>query len=344
MAKKPKTPLVSRALDTESQIIQPYFRAGMRTELQKFGYKEEVRQLLLGEDSDLLDPEQKVEVYGLDLSDSEDRALDAIQKLLDKTNYQGNMPGEERQITAFKWQGYIPRLSTSYSEYYESYGLRPAGDGRYHGAQAQEALTALKSLAKERTVCYKRDKWTGSGKTRRKVSDIIRATAPLITILEGFRDLEAEEAQTVLSGGDLPKKRQTRLLIESSALLVDQIDSFYLLKPSALHAEIQALAPGKRISRTVKLFINWLLTLDRQKLHISRRELAYKLRQETLIEQRRPTLLSKKIHEALEVALELGFLLSYEETSTGLIDLTLNPERCKRINMTRKTRKSQEAV
>lgn len=334
--------LSQRIIGTGAYEIQPYFKAGMRVELQKFGYKEEVRQLLLGEDSDLLDTEQKVEVYGLDLSDPEERALDAIQKLLDKTSYKGNIPGEERQITSFKWQGYIPRLSTTYTEYYEAYGLSPAGDGRYHGAQAQEALLALKSLAKDRTVCYKRDKWIGSGKDRRQSTDIIRATAPLITILEGFRDLDAKEAETVLSGGDLPQKRQTILLIESSALLVDQIDTFYLLKPTALHAEIRALAPGKRISKTVKLFIYWLLTKNKQKQHPSKTSLARILRLDYLIDQRKPTLLDKKIREALEGALKLGFLLDYEETPTGLVELTLNPERCKRIGMAKKSSKGKE--
>lgn len=349
MAKKPKTPLVSRALDAESQAIQPYIRAGKRAELQKFGYKEEARQLLLGEDSDLLDPENKVEVYGLDLTVSEDKALHAVQKLLDKTGYKGNMPGEERQITAFKWQGYIPRLSTNYSEYYEAYGLKPSGDGRYHGAQAKEALLALKSLADARTICYERRKWTGSGKARREVSDIIRTKSPLITILEGFRDLDAEEAKTVLAGGDLPQKRQTRLLIEPSALLVDEIDSFYLLKPSALHAEIQALMPDKRYAPTIPRFISWLLTLDKRSWHISEIHLAEKLRMNYLIDQRKWTLLRQKIQEALDIALKTGYLLEYEvkpvSSKDALIELRLNPKKCIGLNsMKRKTKKSQEAI
>lgn len=344
MALGESKPLSQRIMGTGAYEIQPYFRANMRTELQKFGYKEEARQLLLGEDSDLLDPENKVEVYGLDLSVSEDRALDAIQKLLDKTGYRGNMPGEERQITAFKWQGYIPRLSITYSEFYEAYGLKPAGDGRYHGAQAQEALDSLWSLTETRRIYYKRDKWTGSGKTRRIVSDIINTPEAPIKIWTAYRDLEAEESEVVMSGGDIPGKRVNKLIIEPSVLLLDQIDSFFLLKPSALHEEIKSLFDGKRYAPTIKRFINYLLTLNMQSSHISRKALARKLWLDYLLDQRKPTLLDKKIHEALEVALELGFLLHYEETSTGLIDMTLNPERCKRINMSRKTKKSQEAI
>ncbi len=332
-----------RSIATEEQYTKPFFKANMRTELQKFGYKQEARQLLLGEDSDLEDPEKKMEIYGLDLSVSEDKALHAVQKLLDKTNYKGNIPGEERQITAYKWQGYLPRLSITYSDYYEAYGLKPAGDGKYHGAQAQDALSALRSLSKARKIFYKKDKWTGSGKNRRELSDIIRVTAPLITILEGFKDLEADEAETVLSGGDLPQKRQTRLLIEASPLLVDEIDTFFLMKPSALHDEIQEIYPGKRISRTVSLFIEWLLTKNKKNYQASKATLTRTLRLDSLAKQRKTSLLNKKIQEALEVALELHYLLAYEETSTGLIKLTLNPERCKRIGIAKKTKKTQEA-
>lgn len=339
-------PLSPRIVGTGAYEIQSYFRAGKWAELQKFGYKDETKQLLLGEDSDLLDMEQKVEVFGLALSVSEDKALHAIQKLLDQTGYRGNIPGEERQITAFKWQGYLPRLSTTYSEYYEAYGLSPAGDGRYHGAQAQEALLALKSLTETRRVCYKRDKWIGSGKDRRMDTDIIRATAPLITILEGFRDLDAKEAETILSGGDLPNKRQTRLLIEPSALLVDQIDTFFLLKPTALHAEIQSLMPGKRYAPTIPRFISYLLTIDMPAPHISRSSLARTLRLDYLIDQRKPTALDKRIREALDIALELRYLLEYEikpvSKKEALIELRLNPEKCIGLKSNKKKGKKKE--
>lgn len=333
-----------RGITPEGQYKEPDFRAGMRTELQKFGHeKKKTRQLILGEDSELEDLDKDVEIYGLDLSVSEDKALHAIQKLLAKTDYKGNIAGETRQITAFKWEGYLPGLYITYSEYYQAYGLKPDKDGRYHGAQAQDALSALRSLAEARRIYYKRDTWTGTGKNKRKLHDIIKTTTPLIIIHEAFKGLEAEEAETVLSGGDLPQKRETKLLITVTPLLVDEIDTFFLLKPSALHDEIQALYSGKRVSRTISLFIEWLLTKNKKSYPVSKDTLAVILRLDYLVEQRKPTLLNKKIQEALEVALKLRFLLDYEETSTGLINLTLNPERCSRINKRSKTKKKQEA-
>lgn len=312
--------------------IQPYFRGSMQAELQKFGQTEDqARQLMLGEDADLLEAGQGVETYGLDLSVSEDKALHAIQMLLDNTNYQGNMPGEEIQSSAYKWTGYLPRLSVTYSEYYEAYGLKQAGDGRYRGAQAEEALLALKSLTETRRISYKRQRKTGTGKASRMVYDVVRVTKPLISITEGFKDLDAEEADQVIAGQDLPQKRSTRLVIEVSPLLVDQIDRFYVLKPKALYTEIQDLLPGRRISRAVSLFIEWLTTLDIQEMRISRDNLAIKLRMAYLLKQRKPALLEKKLQEAFQTAKELEYLLDYREEPIGLLLFTLNPEKCKRV-------------
>jgi len=56
----------------------------------------------------------------------------------------------------------------------------------------------------------------------------------------------------------------------------------------------------------------------------------------TLIKNRKQALIDKKISEALEAALRLEYLLSYEIQPTGRIDMKLNPERIKRIDMQKK--------
>lgn len=326
---------------TDSQLIKPYFRAGMHAELQKFGKSDDnVRQLLLGEDTDLQDP-NSLDIYGLDLDVSEDKALHAIQFILDSTDYQGNIPGDQIQSSAFKFDGLLPRLSITYSDYYEAYGLKKIG-GQYQGRQAQEALNALKSLTKTRRIVYQKRRRVGSGKSSRMVYDVVRVTRPLITLVEGFRDLDAEEASQVITG-DLPQKRRAKLVIEVSPILVDQIDTFYLLKPTALHKEIQTLLPGKRISRSVSLFIEWLLTLDKPAYKISKPNLARKLRLDNLIKQRKQTLIDERIQEALQIAKDLEYLLDFREEPIGLLILSLNPERCKRIGMTKRGKNKQEA-
>lgn len=319
-------------------IIQPYIRAGMNLELQKFGSGDRTRQLLLGEDADLKE-EQEIELYGLELSETEDRALHAIQILLDKTNYKGNTEGEITQSSGFKFEGYIPRLSITYSEYFEAYGLERI-NGQYQGRQAQEALRSLKELAKTRRISYSRKRYEGAGKRSKQVIDLVRVTSPLITFLEAYKGLNEEEADQLIAGQDLPLRRQTRLIIEVSPLMVDQIDTFYLMKPTALHAEIKQLHPGKRISRSVSLFIEWLLTLNIQKIRISKDNLAEKLHLDNLIQERKRSLLDKNLQVALDTALELKYLLDYQEELTGILDMSLNPERCKRIKA--KRRKDEE--
>ena len=88
---------------TDIQEAEPYFKAGMEVELQKFG-KPEYGQLLLGEDSDIKSGDISLR---LDLSDTQDRALHAIQKLLADTDYQGNLEGVEYHSADFRWRGYL---------------------------------------------------------------------------------------------------------------------------------------------------------------------------------------------------------------------------------------------
>jgi hypothetical protein len=329
-----------RAIAPTTQAIQPYYRAGLHAELQKFGRSDnKIRELLLGEDIQTEDP-GSVEVYGLNnLSKNEDKALSALQILMSETDYQGNIPGETIASTAYKWEGYIPKLSITYSDYFEAYGLTKK-DGQYYlGKQAQEALDALKSLTQPKIISYQRSVIDKKGK---KKYDIIRVTKPLIGIAEGYKDLEEEEAEKIRAGQDLPEKRHTRLVIEFSPVLVDQIETWYSLKPKTLHSEIQALYPGKHYSKSISDFISWLLTLDKPVFHISRDNLAIKINLGKYLEEKRQTLIDQRLQEALQTALKLNYLLDYKESLLGTLELTLNPEQCKRINRKRRRKKEDK--
>ena len=326
---------------TDTQEAEPYFKAGMELELQKFG-KPEYSQLLLGEDADI---QQGDISYGLELSETQDRALHAIQKLLDDTDYQGNLEGEEIRSIDFKWRGYIPTLSMTYTEYYEAYGLKPAGDGRYHGAQTQQALEALKSLmTTSYQMVYKRKVPKGG----KMIIEAIRVTAPIISSVgEAFQDITEEELEQVTAGQELPDRRNTRIIITPSPIMLDRVhEGWYLLKPAGLHTEIQALYDGKRYPRAISLFIEWLLTLNKKDFKIGRDKLAVILRMDSLIRNRRRAEIDNRIREALDVAKNLEYLLSYEIQSTGRIDMKLNPERIKRIKsrMARSQKAEEETV
>ena len=323
-----------RALETDSQAIQPYYKAGMELERQKFG-NPKISQLLLGEDADI--QQETTLSYGVNLTKPQERALHAIQKLLDKTDYRGNLPGVERTSIDFHWRGYIPTLSFTPTEYFQAYELKPAKDGRYIGRQAQEALEGLKGLMNvSHHVVYDRISY----KNGKKLREAIRVTTPLITAVgEAFQNITEEELEQVRAGKELSGKRNTKIVITPSPLLLDRIKDWYLLKPAKLFSEIQALYPGKKYPNEVHLFIEWLLTLDMRSLNVSRDKLAITLRMDKLIEHRRRSEINRRIDEALKVAQELEYLLSYKVQPTGLIKLELNPERVKRIEMKRRGRK-----
>ena len=344
---KPALTEQPRGMETpEEQKAQPYFKAGMEVERQKFG-KPEYSQLLLGEDADI---QQGTISYGLDLTKPQARALDAIQKLLDATDYQGNMEGEELHSIDFKWQGYIPTLSFTPTEFYQAYGLEPAGDGRYHGSLAQEALEGLKSLmiARYRLV-YDRTVYKGG----KKSIEAIRVTAPIISSVgEAFQDITEEELEQVKAGQELSERRNTKIIITPSPILLDRIhESWYLLKPASFFTEIQELYPGKRYPDEVWLFLNWLLTWNKKEVRINKKNLAVILRMDSLIRNRRKADIDKRIAEALDVAMKLEYLLSYEIQPIGShgeyrIDMKLNPERIKRIKsrMARSQKAEEETV
>jgi hypothetical protein len=317
-----------RGMETpEEQKAQPYFKAGMEVELQKFG-KPKRGQLLLGEDADIRGGAIS---YGLDLTKPQARALHAVQKLLDATGYKGNLRGKDYSSTEFQWRGYIPALSFTPSEFYQAYGLQPAGDGRYHGAQTQQALEALKSLMQPiYKVKYDREAGFKDGKKRIRA---VRWTGSLITSMgQDFQDVTEEELELEDAGQELPDRRNTKIAITPSILLLDGIDTgWYLLKPANFFTEIQALYPGKKYPDEVYLFLNWLLTKNKYSFGVNRDALAEILRMDSLIRNRRRAEIDKRITEALEVAKRLEYLLSYEIQPTGLIDMKLNPERIKRI-------------
>lgn len=316
---------------TSEQAVQPYFRASMHTEQLKHGIEAKGRQLILGEDIDSLETVS----YGLDLSENQDRALHAIQKLLAASNFQGD--GQIALNSAdFKiYDSYLPYLSMSWTDYYQAYGLEPAGDGRYHGAQAKQAREALESLTEMRWMRYK--KRSGKYEDGKPLYDLITVKKPLIQLelIDSYHDITEEDIQKILSGDkltdDKEDRRVTRILLLPSPILVDEIDRYYLLKPSGLHEEIKALYPGRRISRYNSLFIELLLYVDIAVWRIGKETLARKLNMDTLIENRQKSRIDKRIQEALETAKELDFLLDYEEDATGLLTLRLNPERCSRV-------------
>lgn len=324
---------------SQELAIQPgLYKAGMYQELQKFGNRLQARQLLLSEGLQGTELDDQVEITGLDLTVAEDKALHACLRLLDGTGYKGNLPPLEVYSPGYKGHFTLPRLQTSWPEYLEAFGLEPGTKGKAR----IEAIQALEALQKPRRIAYKRVNWTGKGKDRKRLYDVIvPPPSPLIRLFKVYRALEEEQADQIMAGREMPG-RVTSLVIEFSPLLIDRIESFYLLKPAALHQEIESHLGSKRISPAVPLFAQWLLTKNRTPVRIGKKLLAERIRLFSLLEQRKPSLLDKRLQEAIQTAQALGYLLAWEEDAFGVYTLHLNPERCRRIASSQPAEDDQE--
>lgn len=243
MAKKARESLHQpRALDPDLEVRTEQYRASMYSELQKFSNRQKAKQLLLSERVDKEEAEKQAQLTGLDFTLSQSKALSAIQLLLDRTGYKGNMPGDTIIRRATGKETFLPALSFTPSEYLEAYGLRRADSGSFSRHQRDEAMEALYSLTETRSIIYKRAYWT-KGKKR---YEIIREIAPLIKIVD-YADI-AEDKLLEMEEGKA-SDRVSKIVIMPAPHLVEDIESFFLLKPPGLHQEIEELIANKRGGR-----------------------------------------------------------------------------------------------
>jgi len=332
MTNKPeKQPQV---INMEQASAPETYRAGLHLELQKFPDsrrdKRRDRQLLFfdtGEPGVI----QRLPATGLNLSVPEDRALSAIQKLLDKkTDYKGQ---EQKEVDseAFKYRGTLPVLVTTYTEYLEAYGLKKHR-GSYGGAEAVRAIEALDSLAKvDRHIYYDRKGQDGKPYT-------IRRTCPLIILekLAGWIGLTEEERSQP------PEEKASRgFSVTVSPPFVDQLNTFFVRKPVSLHEDIKQVTGG-RLPRATLQLLNWLLTCDLLTVKIDESRLFEKLGLSADIEARHKTRAETKLQEALSIAYTLNYLTEpASQDGTGVYTLHLNSERCSRVKA--KVKRIEEA-
>lgn len=279
MAKRDRQPA---AISPDLSIGPRDYRASLHMTLQTLGNRKRARQLLLSEiiPADEAELDAQVEQTGLDLSVSELRAVDALQLLLDGTDYLGNEPGEMARSDAFKYDGPVPKLRVTFSEYLEAYGLQRASSG-FSRAQRDEAIQALESLTEPRTVAYRIRHKQG----KRYRNDVVIARRPLINVSKGYKGLTDQQAEEVIAT-EGKSRRPTHLLIDFSPLWVDQIASFYVLKPVGFYDELRLAIGSKRYSASIHLFLSWLLTKNRATVKIIREKLAERIRLAYLLDSR----------------------------------------------------------
>ena len=144
------------------------------------------------------------------------------------------------------------------TEYYDAYGVHKSrttrGKIEYDGREKRDALNNLRKLADtEFLVTYSRKLWLRDEER----SKAIRGKTTIIKILEGYDNLLPEELSRIERGEDI-ESRATEVVWQASPLLVDQIDSYFLLKPNSYYDEIKQVAG--RSSKYFTTFIDYLYT------------------------------------------------------------------------------------
>ncbi|ADZ19041.1 Virulence plasmid protein pGP2-D [Chlamydia psittaci] len=308
---------------SENQII----KSSLHLENQKFGRKPQ-----LSEDLFELFPsictESKIEVIGLDLQPSHYHALAAIQKLLTATNYRGNLEGSylSRETNTFKFEGTIPRIKFTKSEYLEAYGVKKYKTSRnkneFGGKEALIALEALYHLGNEPYLIVATRKRWNKGE---EVVDRYQTFSPILRICEGWEGLTPKENKALDEEPflNLISKKHKGFIIEPCPIIVDQIDSYFVLKPANMYQEIKLRFPNA--SKFTYTFIDWIVsTATRKKMNssgskewpdkieIGFENLSYTLRMNRYITSRNWKKIESAINRCIEIAIELKWLNKHE--------------------------------
>jgi len=343
--KRPGTEPTARPVTKEA----PPVKVGLSLELQKFGH----RPKQLGLFDSLLDDmrkeitEKSIDVIGLDISQAQNQALFAIQKLLNDTNYLGNIPGKNIESQGFSFKGFLPALQFTPAQYLEAFGLKKKKTARgweeYSGEERRQALQALADLTKPYLFVYKQTYYKETGKGKREpVIDRIEKISPLILITKGWEALTKKEDAGIDKGTptEATDEKLKAIAIEPAPIVVKGIDKFFLLKPANYAEEIKFLCP--HASKFVYRFVDWLIAqaeLKRRKgrplvIEENFEEIAYHLRMDAYIKSNQGKRIRQIINKCYQAAKDLGYLKSYGTVrgqTKDLERLELKPEKFSRV-------------
>lgn len=337
----PTTSLFKSITEYDENIV----KAGLHLEQQKLGKIPTEEKSIIEEFREIEDIEKitlGTDTTGIDLTVSQAKALHAIQAILSKRNYRGY---EEEEIKVYSSpvegsKNYTAiKVKFKATEYLDLYGVTKKRTKRgymeYNRNERDEALKALRELHEVyHPIFYKRHYRTEKGEER---VDKVKLVKPLITIIEGYRGLTKSEDSLTDSGEEVEKKLE--FVIIPSPIVVDQIDTYFVLKHSSYLEEIKNAVSKKKSSKFVYRFIDYLIAVAELKrrrkkepvIKINYEKLAYKLKMEALIKSRQHKRVKKTLSKCYKIALRLGYLKEEVRTVKGVTNeyelIILNPDK-----------------
>jgi hypothetical protein len=288
--------------------MKDYIRAGMHLQLQKIGRSEKDKQQIIKSFAGHQEYQQiqKLNVVGLDLSTMQNQAIHAIQVLLSKTNYQGDLEPNQSCVDGI---GTITRpvLQFSPSQYYEAFGLlkhkSASGYDQYYGGDCKQALESLQSLYNKQFI-ISFDHKTFSEKKNKYVPGSVTIYAKL------FGEVKEDFSHDVNG-----KEFLASITMILSSIFVFQLDKYNVLKPVDYISQIKQIDPYA--SKYVHLFVEQVLNQSRLNkkdgvVRLKIETLAYQLRMDGYIKNRKRQEIRKVIERSLEVAKAIEFITDYD--------------------------------
>lgn len=270
-------------------------------------------------------------ITGMGLSWGETKALSAVQRLLDKTNYLGDVQTkkEKCQLGSFK----LPVLFVKITDYLTAYELERNSRNRFNSNQREEALKNLESLENHRKIFFEKSYWQPArgNKKGEWISNFVEIKAQLIAV----KKLYSLPSQLAKNANDTQKrKRYQYLQIICSPVFFYRINEQYLLKPKGLFRAIEN-ASHKSNNKAKKSTYNLILLLlqtDLQEISYFRDTLIQVLELNGYLQRRQQKIIDKSIQEAIYIATELGFLLSSNyDSQSDKFTFKPNPKLCSRL-------------
>ncbi len=270
--------------------------------------------------------EIEVKALGIQLTTSEDRLLNALQRLLHEKsqNIKPNEPGyymgnELRTLVPFGAEKKeSPTISVKPSELYKAF-LEKSNYSSHEIKHVRDTLSSLEG--KKFLLTYKRTRYEKRKGIRVAVFDIIEEWQGLVKVIKFLEGVEGGELLKRENGVEIEENRGG-VVIGLNPILVDQINSKYVEYPQDINKRMTVAAGGSRyVTESMNLLRDFLLralSAKQQTAEIENEKLIYTLRLDKYLKRRQKTLAGKKVDGAISVAKKLGLIVSHEMSTNKL--------------------------
>lgn len=272
----------------------------------------------------------EVRAEGIRLSPPQDKLVNAIMRLLHEKSehrnersdnfYSGNV---ENQLILYGGHGKkarAPVLRIFPSELYKAY----LDSDDYSGKEIENIKSVLRDTEQQRflLIYEKTYEITNEKGKKEKRTDRIEEFQALIQIVSFYEGLTDEERKEIDQGNEQVRERRGELVIALNPLFTDQINSKYVEYPEDINRKTVIAAGGSRlITESIISLRDYLMreiSSKRSKCEINEDKLAYTLKLERYLKQRRKKRIQDNIDSAIRAAKNLGLITGFERTLGSL--------------------------